>query len=138
LAYTTQGLENQQGQDRVFQKTDSLITPSDTPTSPTFANKHALLAGIFLIFWADTAYYWIAGATKKGKKLRAPTLLVWEALKIAKANHMKRFDFVGIWDDRFPKENKDWLGFTKFKQGFGGQEFYYPTHRTNKLEQDLT
>jgi len=131
LAYTDQSLHNSPREvTTIFRKTPSLIAASQESVSPVFANKHALVGGIFLIFWEDTAYYWIAGATKKGKKLFAPTLLVWEALKVAKANHMKQFDFVGIWDDRFPKENKDWLGFTKFKQGFGGKTIYYPTHRS--------
>jgi len=93
------------------------------------------IAGIILIFWEKTAYYWIAGSSKQGKKLFAPTLLVWEAMKISKQHGMTSFDFVGVWDERFPKENKDWLGFTKFKEGFGGKEFYYATHR--KVESTL-
>jgi len=87
------------------------------------------LGGIFLIFWKDVAYYWIAGATKKGKKLAAPTLLVWEAIKSARKRKIKYFDFLGVWDERFPSDNRDWLGFTKFKEGFGGNELYYPTHK---------
>lgn len=84
------------------------------------------VGGIFLIFWNDTAYYWIAGATKAGKKKFAPTLLAWEAMRYAKKHKAKRFDFVGVWDERIPTHNKEWLGFTKFKEGFGGEEIYYP------------
>ena len=40
------------------------------------------IGGVLLLFWENTAYYWIAGATHEGKKLFAPTLLVWEAIKI--------------------------------------------------------
>jgi hypothetical protein len=87
------------------------------------------IGGIFLIFWNDVAYYWIAGARKNGKKLAAPTLLVWEAIKSAKKRKMKYFDFLGVWDERFPSDNRDWLGFTKFKEGFGGEMLYYPTHK---------
>jgi len=131
LAYTQPMVQDESADTTtIFDKTQSLVGSSTRSVSPIFNNKQALLGGIFLIFWGDTAYYWIAGATKNGKKLAAPTLLVWEALKVAKANHMKQFDFVGIWDDRFPKESKDWLGFTKFKQGFGGKIVYYPIHRT--------
>lgn len=97
--------------------------------SDTHVKTAIPVAGIFLIFWEDIAYYWIAGATNKGKKLSAPTLLVWEAVKIAKRRGMKQFDFVGVWDERFPKDNKDWLGFTKFKEGFGGNTLYYPSHK---------
>ncbi len=91
--------------------------------------NNQLIGGILLIFWEDTAYYWIAGATKKGKKLFAPTLLVWEAIKISKKRNLKFFDFLGVWDERYPHDNKDWLGFTKFKEGFGGKTLYYPTHK---------
>ena len=84
------------------------------------------IAGILLVFWEDTAYYWIAAATKEGKKSFAPSLLVWEALKRAKNRGMKAFDFVGVWDDRHARQNREWLGFTKFKEGFGGKALYYP------------
>lgn len=100
-----------------------------------FAPKHAAilvaliskkpLAGILLLFHQKTAYYWMAAATREGKKAFAPTLLVWEALKLAKEKGCTTFDFEGIYDERFPKLNKNWLGFTKFKQGFGGKEVNY-------------
>ena len=102
---------------------------------PLFAPDHTaiLLAknthdigGILLLFYDSVAYYWIAGATREGKKLFAPTLLVWEALKLSKKRGLKTFDFIGVWDERIPKENLSWKGFTKFKEGFGGQTLYYP------------
>lgn len=101
------------------------------------ANKNVLLAkhnnrvvaGIFLIFWKNIAYYWVAGATKEGKKLFAPTLLVWKALKESKKRGCKAFDFVGVWDERLSTKNNEWKGFTKFKEGFGGTPLYYPLVR---------
>ncbi|MCX8008699.1 MAG: peptidoglycan bridge formation glycyltransferase FemA/FemB family protein [Patescibacteria group bacterium] len=101
--------------------------PDNATTVLGFHNDN-LVAGILLIFWHDIAYYWIAGGTKKGKQVAAPTLAAWEAIKLAKTRGMKQFDFVGIWDERFPTKNRDWLGFTKFKEGFGGKPLYYPTH----------
>ncbi|MBI2404982.1 peptidoglycan bridge formation glycyltransferase FemA/FemB family protein [Candidatus Gottesmanbacteria bacterium] len=105
---------------------------------PIFGPNHAaiLLAcssseksvgGVLLLFWNRIAYYWIAGATHEGKKLFAPTLLVWEALKLAKIRGAKQFDFVGVWDERLPRQYDSWKGFTKFKEGFGGKTLYYPT-----------
>jgi lipid II:glycine glycyltransferase (peptidoglycan interpeptide bridge formation enzyme) len=85
-----------------------------------------IVGGILLLFWENIAYYWLVGATKKGKKLFAPTLLVWEALKVSKKHGMKWFDFIGVWDERTPRKNTEWKGFTKFKEGFGGKELYYP------------
>lgn len=88
--------------------------------------QRQLVGGILLLFWDTLAYYWIAGATKEGKKLFAPTLLVWEAIKISKLQKMITFDFVGVFDERTPKQFKSWKGFTKFKEGFGGEALYYP------------
>lgn len=108
------------------------FSPNLATTVLAYTSDHqAILAGIFLIFWEDIAYYWIAGSTKKGKKLFAPTLLAWEAIKIAKIHGAQWFDFLGVWDERFPNENTEWRGFTKFKEGFGGKTIYYPQHKTS-------
>ena len=85
-----------------------------------------LIGGVLLLHWQNVTYYWIAGATKHGKKLYAPTLLAWEAIKAAQRKKSALFDFVGVWDERIPKQNTEWKGFTKFKEGFGGTELYYP------------
>lgn len=84
------------------------------------------IACILLLFWDTLAYYWIAGATKQGKKLFAPTLLVWEAIREAKKQKCRYLDFIGVWDERIPTKNHAWKGFTKFKEGFGGDSLYYP------------
>lgn len=83
------------------------------------------LAGLLLLFRETTAYYWQAASTKQGNKLLAPTLLLWEAIKLAKKKGCTKFDFEGIYDERFP-QNRSWLGFTHFKKGFGGKEVKYP------------
>lgn len=103
-----------------------LLAYKATHNHQPLTTNHELVAGLLLIFHDDIAYYWIAGSTHIGKKLFAPTLLVWNALKISKIRGMKKFDFVGTWDDRLPKLNTQWLGFTKFKAGFGGVDYYYP------------
>ena len=89
------------------------------------------VGGILLLYWDHIAYYWIAGASREGKKLFAPTLLVWCALLAAKKHNCAALDFVGVWDERLPNKNKQWLGFTKFKEGFGGTPLYYPLTNPN-------
>lgn len=96
---------------------DILLAKSQTNT---------VIGGILLLYWHGVAYYWVAGATKEGKKLFAPTLLVWAALQQAKKHGTNCLDFVGVWDEREPTQNHEWKGFTKFKEGFGGYELYYP------------
>jgi len=82
------------------------------------------VAGLLLLFHEKIAYYYQAVSTKQGNQLAAPSFLVWEALKLAKKKGCQTFDFEGIDDSRFSQ--KSWLGFTKFKKGFGGKEITYP------------
>ncbi|MBI4999499.1 peptidoglycan bridge formation glycyltransferase FemA/FemB family protein [Candidatus Gottesmanbacteria bacterium] len=82
------------------------------------------LAGALIVIYEKTAYYFHAASTSEGRKLYAPYLLVWKAIKLTKGAGCQIFDFEGIYDERFP--NKSWLGFTHFKKGFGGKEVEYP------------
>jgi lipid II:glycine glycyltransferase (peptidoglycan interpeptide bridge formation enzyme) len=93
-----------------------------------FAYKeNKLVAGVFVACSPDTAYYLYAASNKEGKRLFAPTLLAWEAISEAKKRKLKVFDFDGIYDVRFPKQTKAWIGFTKFKEGFGGETVEFPS-----------
>ena len=83
------------------------------------------VGGILLLYYDKIAYYWFASSLKKGKKLFAPTLLVWEALKLSRRRGCTLFDFEGIYDERFPKASESWRGFTKFKEGFGGKKVIF-------------
>lgn len=84
-----------------------------------------LLGGILLCNSRDTAHYVYAGSTKHGRQFFAPTLLVWEAIRVAKKRGKKIFDFEGVYDPRY-SSTKTWKGFTKFKEGFGGEVINYP------------
>ena len=83
------------------------------------------IAGIMLLYQGKTAYYWFASATNEGKKLFAPTLLVWKAVKTAKKRGCDNLDFEGIYDERFPKASAAWRGFTKFKEGFSDKKIIF-------------
>ena len=103
-----------------------LLYPNHATILLAKTHDNRVVAGILLLFWNNTAFYWIAGATHEGKKLFAPTLLVWHALKVGKKRKCALFDFIGVWDERKPKQSPEWKGFTKFKEGFGGKSIYYP------------
>jgi len=110
------------GQDLLFEEAGNTHA-----TVLTAHNKKRIaIAGILMLFYKNIAYYWVAGATKEGKHLFAPTLLVWEAVQEANRRGCSSLDFVGVWDERMPDNNTEWKGFTKFKEGFGGNEVYYP------------
>ena len=89
--------------------------------------KGLTLVGALLILYHDSvATYWAAFASPGGYKSFAPTLLTWVALQTAKAKQCKIFDFGGIYDPRYPKMYKKWIGFTKFKSGFNPTVISYP------------
>lgn len=108
------------------------ISPRGSPSATSevlrsdSSEVYGPIAGILLLFYDGIAYYWMAAATDEGKKLFAPTLLVWEALKLAKKRGCRIFDFEGVYDNRFHSSTKKWQGFTKFKEGFGGEELFFP------------
>lgn len=83
------------------------------------------IAGVLMVRASNTAYYMYAFSTKVGNQLFAPSLLAWEAIKLAKRKKCKLFDFEGIYDERY-KQTKNWKGFTRFKEGFGGRIVSYP------------
>lgn len=82
------------------------------------------LAGALILVCGKTAYYFHAASTPLGRKMAAPSLLIWEAIKLAKNKGCRLFDFEGLYDERFP--NRSWLGFTHFKQSFGGKVVTFP------------
>ncbi len=112
----------------VFAPRHAAILLATAPSRHIFRRtiNDEIVGGVLMLFWENTAYYWIAGATKKGKHVFAPTLLAWECMKLAKLRGAQWFDFVGVWDERLAKEFDSWKGFTKFKEGFGGLERTYP------------
>lgn len=88
-----------------------------------------LVSGAVFFFNKDTASYFFAASTPEGRSLSSPSLIVWEAIKIAKKKGCKIFDFEGIQDQR-DKNTKKWGGFTHFKKDFGGTEVEFPLATT--------
>lgn len=89
-----------------------------------YNRENVLLAGTIFLVAGETAYYSHNGSTKEGRRLMAPTLAVWGGITEAKKRGLGFLDFDGVFDERFPQ--KRWRGFTRFKEGFGGEVIYYP------------
>ena len=81
-----------------------------------------VLAANLLVFFEDTAYYLHGGSSDTGKNLMAPFLLQWESIKLAKERGMKQYNFGGVHtlatNHTSRPVNSDWVGITRFKQGF--------------------
>ena len=80
--------------------------------------------GIVFLIADKTLYYYLAWSNKRVSHTADMYRLVWEGIKLGKACGCTKFDFEGVYDERFP--NKSWLGFSHFKSRFGGQEILYP------------
>lgn len=84
------------------------------------------LVAASLFFTSDTTCsYSHNGSTEEGRKLMAPSLVIWEGMKEGKRRGLQDFDFDGVYDERYPKRQKRFQGFGRFKAGFGGEELYF-------------
>lgn len=82
-----------------------------------------IIAGNLMIFFADTATYLHGASDNEFRNIMAPHLLHWIAIKEAKRDCFKYYDFWGI-------DEKKWPGLTRFKKSFvnekTGQGISYP------------
>jgi hypothetical protein len=78
----------------------------------------SVIAVCLILNSPNMAFYWHNTSTAEGKKIFAPTLCLWQAILHCQHLGLKVFDFEGLWDERYPKLNKGWKGFTRFKLGF--------------------
>lgn len=82
------------------------------------------ISGAIFLVAGDMGYYWYGFVGKEGRRKLSQYKVLWEGIKWAKARGAKAFDMEGIYDERFPIPA--WLGFTKFKKGFGGRVKTFP------------
>lgn len=82
------------------------------------------VAANLMIFWENAVTYLHGASDYEHRQVMAPYLLQWEAIKFAKEQGFKFYDFWGI----APLDNSkpNWNGFTRFKKGFAGQDFHSP------------
>lgn len=82
------------------------------------------VAGIMVVFYGDTAVYLHGASSYEHRALMAPYLLHWQAVKDAKNNNYKFYDFWGVAPKEAGEEHP-WAGISRFKLGFGGKYFEY-------------
>lgn len=76
-----------------------------------------VLSAWILFVWNDTVYYPYGSSSRNHREVMAPTLLLWEIVKWAKAKGLKKFDLWGAMGPS-PDSNDPWYGFHRFKEGF--------------------
>jgi len=94
--------------------------------NPALPGADRCLAGCLILIHDKKAYYVHAASTQKGQKLNASYLTLWETIKFVKNKSCTIFDLEGIYDERFIKITKKWVGFTVFKKKWGGKIVEYP------------
>lgn len=82
-----------------------------------------VLSAAMIIFYGDTAFYHHGASTVQPAKISSSHLLLWEAVREAKRQGCRIFNFWGIAPREDPKH--PWAGLTFFKKGFGGQRVEY-------------
>lgn len=85
--------------------------------------QSAVIGGIIIMFYKDTATYYYGASSNKHRNLMAPYLLQWEAICETKRRGMKTYDFLGTAPPN--AKNHLWSGITDFKKKFGGKEITY-------------
>jgi lipid II:glycine glycyltransferase (peptidoglycan interpeptide bridge formation enzyme) len=76
------------------------------------------VAQLLLIKNGEVATAFCIFTSPLGYRLRAPLLLNWEAIRHSKSLAATVFDFLGVFDPRYPKMYKRWQGFTAMKMLF--------------------
>jgi len=83
----------------------------------------AVYQGKTLVTWIifllnEIAYYPYGASSNEHREVMASNLMMWEAIKFAKKNNYRLFDMWGSTGPN-PAPNDPWLGFHRFKEGFG-------------------
>lgn len=78
------------------------------------------LAAYEIFIFNDVSYYPYGGSSDLHRNLMAPNLLMWETIKFGKHRGAKYFDMWGSLPPHYESRNP-WAGFTRFKEGYGGQ-----------------
>jgi lipid II:glycine glycyltransferase (peptidoglycan interpeptide bridge formation enzyme) len=78
-----------------------------------------MIAANILVFFNHQAFCLHGASDNDYRALKAPNLLQWEEIKLARNYDCHHYDFWGI-------DEEKWPGLTYFKKTFGGQELKYP------------
>jgi peptidoglycan pentaglycine glycine transferase (the first glycine) len=105
--------------DRYYQKMLEALNKNVRLWVAKYEDK--VLAANIIVNFGDTVTYLHGASSNEHRNLMAPHLLQWEQIKWAKSQGYKIYDFWGISDSE-----PSWIGFTKFKKGFGGYEKNFP------------
>lgn len=102
-------------------KLDNTKTPNLRLYLAEFEREY--IAGALVMYFGDTAVYLHGASGQKHRNVMAPYLLHWSIIRQAREMGFAMYDLGGIapqGDEAHP-----WTGITRFKKGFGGDDFNY-------------
>lgn len=85
--------------------------------------QEQIISSAMINFYGDTAVYHYAASSSDYLKVPSSYLLLWEAIQEAQKRGCRYFNFWGVVDD--DQTSHPWHGLSRFKKGFGGQDYHY-------------
>ncbi|HWR00048.1 MAG TPA: peptidoglycan bridge formation glycyltransferase FemA/FemB family protein, partial [Candidatus Methylomirabilis sp.] len=81
------------------------------------------LAASLEVSYGDTRTYLYGASSSAKRNLMAPYALHWDAIRTAKREGCRYYDFHGVnpADESSPSWKSSWAGITRFKLGWGGE-----------------
>lgn len=103
-------------------ETAAIPLESSFPTLRFYTAWHeeAMIAVILCMSFGDTVSYLHGASSSDHRTLMAPYALQWRAIREAIAAGYRYYDVWGVAPEGSPATHP-WAGFTRFKQGFGGE-----------------
>lgn len=105
--------------DRNFHRLEwQILQPAGISHLLTAKYQGKILSAFILFVFNKVLYYPYGASSREDKRVMAPTLLMWEAIKFGKKMGCQSFD---LWGEIAPeaKPSDPWYGWHRFKQGFG-------------------
>lgn len=120
LYFATTQRQEYRGHDKAYHQTIFETLKGDTAHILIAFYQGKPLAAYELFLFNDVLYYPYGGSSLEYKEMMASNLLMWEAIRFGKAHGAKVFDMWGSLPPDYDQETP-WAGFTRFKEGFGGE-----------------
>lgn len=102
----------------------SILKTTDIPHIMLASYKHQVISAFMLFKLKDQLFYPYGASLNIHREVMAPTLNMWESIKLGQKLKCKTFDMWGCLGSD-AKEGENGIGFHRFKQGFNGKLFEY-------------
>lgn len=127
--FFVQSLRDYQAKVRIFGHSSYLINVHD--------KNGDILGAKFFLGFEDNVWYIHGGTSEMGQSCKAGYKLMQDSTLYFKELNYKTLDLEGLADDRMKNETKGWLGYTHFKNKFGGDVVEYPLPYSKRMVRNI-